>query len=962
MPRAFVAFVALVVALAPAFAEDRPAMKSKGWLALYRGDYKGAQKAFDDDLAKSPDDLSIVLGINRLRIEIGEYEAAEKHLTEFLARKDHLLVRRLLVKVLFLRGKREAVAAQAKHVLEQDPVSSFGNVTRGRIDEEAGRYDDAEQAYQRVFDWFFEHPELTEGDGRNPEVLCDVAYAGARLGTRIGDSGTLQITVDQVLPAATAADKYCYDAYLMEAFLYLEKGNPLDASKTFKQIMDFNKYHPEVRVGMAMYHLEKGALDEAEREVARALKINPNLVPAHQLQAMLHLFDEEFEPARAELDKALAVNPNDVDTIALLGALFQYMTDEEQYQAYEKRALALNPRSSAFYHRVGQMCLRTLRFAEADKYLQKAVELDPKDWSALHTLGMSLLHQGREKEAYKTIEQAFGNDSFQAEAFNTLKLLDDMQENYVDHEEGKFHYRFEKSEEPVLRPYVSKLVAEADATLGKKYGIDPEGPILVEMFRNYQDFSVRTAGVVGIGALGACFGKVCTLLSPAGHKQFGVYNWARVAWHEYAHVVTLQKSKGRVPRWFTEGLSVYEEKQHRAAWAREMELELLVAHRRGQTLGLGELNRGFTRPKFPEQVILCYFQASLVCEFIEKDWGFPAIVDMLTAYAGGLRTPEVVKQVLKVEIPEFDRRFFAWLDAKLGAMKVPPIVPDEEKEALDQRVAADAKDAVAHARLAWYHLHAGDGAAAKTSADKALEIDPKNADAHTALGYLAHEAGKTAPALEHLKAALAAGADYYGVHVRLGALLKSAKEFPEAIGQFEAAKKCYANRADRENNPYYYLAQIYETQGDAARQLAELEALRGIDQDDADVRQKLAGLYAKQGKHEEALAALLEANEVFPLGDELHVKLAQTHRALKKWDEALAEYEVAVGSAQAANKRGVNDEKIANLYCEMAEIAIDKPDLDDAERYVDDAEYLFPKLTRGADLRKKIEGLRKQGK
>lgn len=952
--------VLMLAAVTPrAVAEDRPAMKSKGWIAFYRGDYKTAAKAFDEEFAKSPDDLAVVLGINRLRLETGDYDGAEKSLTEYLTKHDSLMARRLLVRVYFIRGRRDLIQRQITEVQNKDAESSFARVTRALLLEQSGKLDEAEEAYQQVMDAFWSAPDLLGDDKADPDMLYDVAVAGVRIGTRAGDSGTLQTVVDQIVPAITQRDKYYYDAYLLEAFLYLEKGNPLDASKTFKQVTDFNKYHPEARLGMAIYSMQKYALDEAEREVGRALKINPNLPGAMQAQATLALFDEEFDAAETALQKALRINPTDIESLSLLGALHQYRGDTSKYQAVEKQVLALNPRCSTFYHRVGTLCLRTLRFLEAEPFLRKAVELDAHDWSARSTLGMALLHQGREKDAYEELNNAFEKDSFQAEAYNTLQLFDHMKEEFVDHEEGKWVYRFDKKEEPVMLPYLTGLIREADATLGKKYEIDPEGPILIEMFPKYKDFSVRTAGVVGIGALGACFGKVCTLLSPKGQEQFGVFNWSRTAWHEYAHVVTLQKSKGRVPRWLTEGLSVYEEKQHRADWAREMDLELLYALRRGQTLGLGELNRGFTRPKFPEQVLLCYFQASLVCEYIVEKQGFAAIVAMLTAYAKGLRTPEVVQEVLKQDLTTFDQGFFAWLEARLSALKLPPVVSDDEKARLEEAVSANAKDAKALGRLAWYHLQSGNPAEAKTLAERAETADPTNADALTVLGYLASEAGQRDAAIAKLEAALKAGADYYGAHVRLGALYKETKRTADAIAQFEAAKRAYPNRADKGNNPYAFLAAIYEAEGKKDEMVKELEALRAIDQDDSDVRLRLGDHYLKAGKPENALAVLRQANEIHPLGDAVHTKMAQALRALKKSEEAAAEFEVAIGALQANNKRGSLDEKIANLYCDMAEMALENQDFDGAERHVDDALYLFPKLERGLALQKTVEKQRK---
>ena len=95
-----------------------------------------------------------------------------------------------------------------------------------------------------------------------------------------------------------------------------------------------------------------------------------------------------------------------------------------------------------------------------------------------------------------------------------------------------------------------------------------------------------------IGALGACFGRVVTLDSPRARPP-GKFNWEATLWHELAHVITLQMSKQRVPRWLTEGISVYEEQRARPEWGREMEVEFAEAHgaRRGREARRAERRR-----------------------------------------------------------------------------------------------------------------------------------------------------------------------------------------------------------------------------------------------------------------------------------------------------------------------------------------------------------------------------------
>ena len=68
-------------------------------------------------------------------------------------------------------------------------------------------------------------------------------------------------------------------------------------------------------------------------------------------------------------------------------------------------------------------------------------------------------------------------------------------------------------------------------------------------------------------------------------------------WHELAHVFTLQLSNQRVPRWVTEGISVYEEGLVDPAWARDSELAFARAYGEGRVLKLADLNAGIARAR-----------------------------------------------------------------------------------------------------------------------------------------------------------------------------------------------------------------------------------------------------------------------------------------------------------------------------------------------------------------------------
>jgi len=160
--------------------------------------------------------------------------------------------------------------------------------------------------------------------------------------------------------------------------------------------------------------------------------------------------------------------------------------------------------------------------------------------------------------------------------------------------------------------------------------------------------------------LGVSFGSVLAMHSPSA-RQVGEYNWGSTVWHELAHAFTLGMTDHRIPRWLSEGISVLEERRARPGWGADTPMGFLVAYSRGRMPAVSRMNDAFTRPAFPEQIALAYYQASLVCEMIEKQFGGRAMVDMLKAYRRGDGTERVTRDVLKVSPEELDKRFDAYV-------------------------------------------------------------------------------------------------------------------------------------------------------------------------------------------------------------------------------------------------------------------------------------------------------------
>ena len=296
--------------------------------------------------------------------------------------------------------------------------------------------------------------------------------------------------------------------------------------------------------------------------------------------------------------------------------------------------------------------------------VRRGLEIDSDNTRSYAELGMHLLRTGDEPGARQALERSFAEDPFDVVTFNLLDMLDSLDE-FVTFEEGDLVVRLHRDEAAVLKDYVLPLAQRALDDLSARYEFRPEGPILIEVFPRHDDFAVRTLGLPGmIGALGACFGKVVTLDSPRARTP-GEFNWQATLWHEMAHVITLQMSNQRVPRWLTEGLSTFEQKRARPDWARDQDLGFATALNEDHVLSLRELNGGFSRP---DTISMAYFQASVLVEHIIEEYGESTIHQLLRAYGDGLETEAALERV-GLDFDTLQASFDVAVEARFGELR-----------------------------------------------------------------------------------------------------------------------------------------------------------------------------------------------------------------------------------------------------------------------------------------------------
>ena len=537
--------------------------------------------------------------------------------------------------------------------------------------------------------------------------------------------------------------------------LFLEKYEPSEALKSFQVALKADPENVAARIGLAHLMLEQDPT-QAKTAIEQALKTNPNYVPAHLLAAEIALDERRRDDAKAAIDAALKVNPNSFEARALQATVAWLEGDEAQFERRAQEILKINPVYGEVYRTAGDHAARNYRFDEAVALTRRAVAIDRDSAQAHANLGLHLMRTGDESAARSSLETAFKGDPFASNLLtkNLLDLLDEL-DKFQTFTDGKIVFRFHPSEVGVMREYALPLAKESLTTLEKRYQFEAQGPILVEMFPRHDDFAVRTLGLPGmIGALGACFGRVVTLDSPRARKP-GDFNWGETLWHEMAHVITLQMSNNRLPRWLSEGTSVFEERRARPEWGRESDVDFAQAYQAGKALKLADLNEGFSDPRM---ISLAYYQSSLVVEHLIDSYGEPKFHEFIRSYGRGLETEAAVKEVFGAGLDDIQKTFDARLEKQyaplLRALKRPETTETTTLDDLKTMAAANTESFGIQVQLGLKLAESGDHKSAIEALERSAALIPNatgDNNPHRMIAAIALKAGDNARAIRALE-------------------------------------------------------------------------------------------------------------------------------------------------------------------------------------------------------------------
>ena len=581
---------------------------------------------------------------------------------------------------LFFSGGYSKAAEIAKEVVAERPYSESWQVLLAESLLAQGRFADAELAISNVVERGYPSPRvrwaarkifLNVGRKADADEMIDRIIQSAS-GGRVGDADTLavigraallkgldpKLVLDRMYNPAKKMEPKSREVYLAIGDLALDKHDYALAAKTFQEGLKQLPDDPDLLYGLARAY-EPNQQTRMVETLEAALERNTNHVASLLLLADHAIDAEAYDNAEQFLDRIEEINPHSPEAWSYRAVIATIQNDPTGAETARKNASKSWKENPGVPYLIGLKLSQKYRFTEGAALQREALKFDPTHASAKIQLAQDLLRLGDESEGWELADEIQKTDSYNITANNLMSLHDAMG-NFTVLTNDHFILRMAPHEAGLYGQRALELLTEARKKLAKKYDCELEKPTLIEVFTNQSDFAVRTFAMPqNDGYLGVCFGNVITANSPGAYPGHP-FNWEAMLWHEFCHVITLNLTRNKMPRWLSEGISVYEERLANPTWG-----EYLTPRYREMILGeelkpISQLSAAFLMPPSAEHLQFAYYESSLVVEFIIERFGISKLQAILRDLGKGAEINQTIaKHTIAMEKLEKDFAAYA---------------------------------------------------------------------------------------------------------------------------------------------------------------------------------------------------------------------------------------------------------------------------------------------------------------
>lgn len=773
----------------------------------------------------------------------------------------------LRARVALFEGSPES----ALKILDGEPGVEAAYV-RARALEDRGQLD-AAVALLRPLRERFQHETIND-----PAELTAAARSIVMLAHLEGrPSQDYQLALQMLARVYQELDPLYWPARVAEAELLMTKDNREEAAAALQEALSYQPH-----AGIAWYTLGRIAVDsynfEGSAEASKQLRhVNPLHPLADLLDIRSFLRQRDVASARAVLAPALASFPQNRELLALAAATEAMAYDDAALRAALNRfdqvvggEAAGGTGSPLALYTAGEYLSTDRQYAPAEVLLRQAIERAP-NWPAPRLeLGLLLMQSGDVAAARQELAHAARLDPFHRRVNNQLRLAENLLGIYQTIETEHFVIRYKPGIDEVLARDMPGPLEEMYDEITAIFQHRPAEKTQIDLMPDLSNFAVRISGMPDFISIAAATGDLIALTPPrSGPDQADPFNWVNVLRHEYVHTVTLAQTQNRVPHWFTEACAVSGETLDRTYDTCRM---LADALHDDELFDYDKINWGFIRPQTPRDRPLAYAQADWMLEYIATRWSHQAIVDLLALYRQGVSDTEALRRVTGYSADAFMEEFRGWATDQVAAwgmdrIEVGPEVSAVIKTGGKEMATSELVDLLntqggTHPDLikmvAQRAVQSGDPQQAEIWLNRYAQARPVDPWPHTVRVQIAFDLGRPEQALGSLQF-LERGDNYTSAwSYQLAQLHRQADRLDAARRAIGRALHCEPYHAG-----YRELAATIALQrGDLDDAAFHVESLQILEPDRAQHPIRLAVIYDRLGRTDDAHGAALRAREV----------------------------------------------------------------------------------------------------
>lgn len=225
--------------------------------------------------------------------------------------------------------------------------------------------------------------------------------------------------------------------------------------------------------------------------------------------------------------------------------------------------------------------------------------------------------------------------------------------SWMEEESENFRIRHRVEDESVAR-IVLDTAEEIYTPVNTMIQSQPPDKPLIIIYPDRDSLARQFGWTASESAMGVYWNGVIRILSPfdwAGTEDPGeignIFRETGPMAHEYTHLLVDFKARGNYPRWLTEGVAQYVEREVTG-------FTMPVPSGTANWFSLEEIDRRFDSP--PAQSLV-YYQSLMMVDFFIKKYGMETLQQMLNILGEGVTLKESFRRVTGTCLEEYETEF-----------------------------------------------------------------------------------------------------------------------------------------------------------------------------------------------------------------------------------------------------------------------------------------------------------------